>query len=152
MSAIPRTALLLGLAGLLPFFAGAWLANGATPSVPENTYPLIVPTDGTKLVISYGSIILSFMSGCLWGFATRAKASDQIWAYGLSVLPALYVFFAISGAAADQITGLIIGFIAILAFDALYQRKGLAPPWWLRLRLMITVFVTLSLAVTLHST
>lgn len=141
-SQIPRPALLLGLSGILPFAFGALLALSPQPEVREGTYPLIVPSDGIALMTSYGIIILSFMSGCLWGFAARSETHH--WRnYGLSVLPALYVFFFVGGSDAEQLMRLAFGFIAILALDAAYMRWRLAPHWWLTLRVIITTIVVL---------
>ena len=52
---IPAPALLLGLAGLIPFFAAAaaqWLV-----------LPVIDSGAGLRLAVAYGAIILSFLGG-----------------------------------------------------------------------------------------
>ena len=139
-SQIPRPALLLGLAGILPFALGVLTALTTAPVEPDGTFRLVTPQTAPDLMISYGKIILSFMSGCLWGFATRSE-THQWRNYGLSVLPALYVFFFVGGSDAEQLMRLAFGFVAILALDAAYMRWRLAPHWWLTLRVMITAIV-----------
>lgn len=151
MHTIPRSALLLGLAGLIPFLWGALVASGTMnmhmggPDDP-NGYPIIVAQDGPKILLSYGAVILSFMSGVLWGFATRAAPPDRLWAYGLSVIPALWVFFN-NGAPDAQLWRLAIGFLGLLALDWLYFRRGLAPDWWLWLRIPLTLVVVSCLVI-----
>lgn len=138
---IPRPALWLGLAGILPFVIGTRLSFAPYPTpLHEGHYAIFFPSDGFALVFAYGKLILSFMSGCLWGFATRSETHH--WRnYGLSVLPALYVFIFVSGSDDEQLFRLGVGFIAILALDAAYMRWRLAPHWWLTLRVMITIIV-----------
>ncbi|MBS8271966.1 DUF3429 family protein, partial [Halomonas litopenaei] len=66
MNTIPRSALLLGLAGLLPFLWGA-----ATVLLPDlamwGQMTLGGRFIGPYVQLFYGAIILSFMSGVLWG-------------------------------------------------------------------------------------
>ncbi|MCC5999522.1 MAG: DUF3429 domain-containing protein [Pararhodobacter sp.] len=126
----PRIALLLTTAGALPFLVGVAMILGFWPG------------EGRALVQAYGVVILCFMSGVLWGFSARG-APD--WAYVLSVLPALYAFFfslrhpwAMEGQALSH---LIAGFVLVLVLDMIFQARGLAPRWWLTLRVPATVVV-----------
>lgn len=143
MSGIPRSALLLGLAGLLPFIFGAIVAASPEPVVDPHTYPLIIPKDGRGVLLSYGVVILSFMSGVLWGFATKAEGERATLGYGLSVIPALWAFFMTGG----SLVNLIIGFVGLLGLDAVFARWGLAPDWWMRLRVGLTSVVVICLLV-----
>ncbi|MHA6263156.1 DUF3429 domain-containing protein [Arenibacterium sp. CAU 1754] len=151
MRSIPRAPLVLGLAGLIPFVWGALVSGGlvwahmGTPG--QDGYPLIVLSDGPKILISYGTVILSFMSGVLWGFAARGDPG-RVWPYLLSVLPALWAFFN-GGSVADQLGHLTQGFLGLLLLDWLYVRQRLAPDWWLWLRVPLTVVVILCLTVGL---
>jgi hypothetical protein len=142
MLGIPRTALLLGLAGLLPFLAGALtVATGFEITSGEggtNTSPFDVLASGRALLLHYGIIILAFMSGALWGFAAR---SDQHLPYVLSVLPALWALFATTGPETAALLNLALGFTALLGLDGWFTMRTLAPPWWLRLRLLLTAVV-----------
>ena len=73
---IPRAALALGLAGLLPFAYG--LATILSPALAEATIRTIGPRfAGQYVLIAYGTVILCFMSGVLWGFA--AKGAERSW-------------------------------------------------------------------------
>lgn len=141
---IPRSALLLGLSGLIPFLWGAatTLYGGFAEAIPIVVSPGFT---GPSVLVAYGAVILSFMSGVLWGFATRAKDRQGL-GYALSTLPALWVFFMAQGSTQSAIIALIAGFLGLLILDGLFARWGLAPAWWMRLRLLLTSIVVLSLA------
>jgi hypothetical protein len=146
MTRIPAPALILGLAGLIPFVWGA--LNVAWPQSMLWGGDLIPPMFmGAYVSVTYGTVILSFMSGVLWGFSTRAQGREAAVGYALSVIPALWGFFAVNGTLADATVNLAIGFAALLLLDYSFQRQGLAPAWWMRLRLLLTAIVLACLAV-----
>lgn len=148
MEGVPRAALLLGLAGLIPFFWGAatLVSEPLATFGAEHLGPRFI---GPYVQLSYGKVILAFMSGVLWGFATRAEGQVATTGYGLSVLPALWAFFMVGGGPISAGINLITGFIALLGLDYMFWRQGLAPPWWMHLRVLLTVCVVGSLAVGL---
>ena len=135
MTRIPRAPLLLGLTGVLPFGWGA--LTELVPALGDWSWSTIGPRlTGRTLLLLYGTVILSFMSGVVWGFATRAEGRRAAVLYGLSTLPALWaVAFGFSTLL------LALGFLGLLLLDRHAQRAGLAPPWWMRLRLLLTVLV-----------
>lgn len=146
MTGVPRPPLVLGLAGLLPFFYGA--ATILIPAVAELGMSLLGPRFvGPYVLIFYGTIILSFMSGVLWGFATKAEGAEAARGYALSVLPALWAFFFVGGGEERALYVLGTGFLGLLALDRIFWRSGLAPEWWMQLRLVLTAGVLLCLAV-----
>jgi hypothetical protein len=137
---IPRTALWLGLAGVLPFaapVAADWLA-GALPSGHS----------WAALQFWYGVVILSFMSGSLWGFAARGGDAAG---HALSTLPALAAFALVAllwpGVVPLPVALLALAalFLALLPLDARTQRRGDAPGWWMQLRLLLTGLVVICL-------
>ena len=144
---IPRTPLILGLAGLLPFLWGALTIM--SPEVQgwavRNIGARFV---GPYVVLFYGAVILSFMSGVLWGFATKLEGSRAATGYILSVIPALWVFFTTGGWPVVAGVALMIGFLGILIIDWFFWRTGAAPPWWMQLRLILTSVVIACLAVS----
>ncbi|PRY93417.1 uncharacterized protein DUF3429 [Hasllibacter halocynthiae] len=141
---IPPAPLLLGLAGLIPFLWGA--ATALSPGLWRWGADLLGQRFVAPFVgLSYGTVILSFMSGVTWGFATRADARAAPALYGLSVLPALWAFFFVGGGPTSAATFLVAGFIGLLGIDWTAQRLGLAPSWWMALRLILTAGVVLSL-------
>lgn len=151
MQAIPRSALLLGLFGTLPFIIGAVLS--ALPDLVANQTgaPIFISKiAGVTILTSYSMVILSFMSGALWGFAAHSAKTS---AYVLSVIPALFVFFnaifafviTATGQGQPTLLPFIFGFAAILILDRSFTKSGLAPAWWLKLRLIITTIVLICL-------
>ena len=144
MKYIPQTPLLLGLAGLVPFVWGA-LTLMSADLMAWSTQVLGARLSGPYVGLAYGVVILSFMSGVLWGFATRATGAFVPWGYALSVLPALWAFFMTGMGPTGSAVSLIVGFVALLALDVLFARQGLTPVWWLRLRVLLTSIVVLCL-------
>jgi hypothetical protein len=145
MTNIPKSALFLGLAGLIPFLWGA--ATVLVPGLAEWGVRAIGPRfAGPYVLLSYGTVILAFMSGVLWGFATRAEGQVAATGYALSVLPALWAFFFVGGGPVSAAMYLIFGFIGLLGLDWMFWRQGLAPPWWMRLRVGLTAVVVFCLS------
>ena len=141
MRGVPISALLLALAGVLPFLWGAGAALALLPPEWENASLLPRALKRPDLLTTYGTIILCFMAGVLWGFATRARGLRAAAAYLASVVPALWPFFMLGDGRAADLMVLAFGFAGLLAFDWGFWRAGLAPAWWLRLRLPVTLVV-----------
>ena len=146
MTPIPRAALGLGLASLIPF---VW---GATSQLSRGLAEIGLAAAGPRFVgpyvsLAYVTVLLSFMSGVLWGFATKATGSAAATGYALSVLPALWAFFMVGGGPVSAALSLMAGFAGLLVLDGLFWRWGLAPPWWMRLRGLLTAVVLACLAV-----
>lgn len=145
MSQIPRPALILGLAGLIPFLYGAlsMLVPGTAGLgrlwSPNHT--------GLALLQIYGIVILCFMAGVIWGFATRAEGRQATLFYALSVLPAIFVFLTAFAQPRPSLVMLILAFLSLLAVDASAARQGLSPSWWMRLRLLLTSVVVICLGI-----
>ena len=146
MMDVPRSALLLGLAGVIPF---VW---GAVTYLSPELQGWGVRAFGSRFVgpyisLFYGSIILAFMSGVLWGFATKTEGAVAASGYALSVLPALWAFFMTGGGPVSSAIALMAGFVGVLAIDWMFWKQGLAPAWWMGLRVPLTVIVVTSLGV-----
>lgn len=145
MNAIPRTALLLGMAGVLPFCWGVLTMRIVELSNFTLAYlgPRFI---GPSIQLFYGAVILSFMSGVLWGFSTNLKGKSAILGYSLSVLPALWAFFSAGSSPEQTARGLIIGFTGLLLIDWYFWSRGFAPAWWMKLRILLTFLVVPLLA------
>ena len=149
MSRIPRPALILGLAGLIPFAWGA--ASALVPALGATGLERLGPRlTGTPALIAYGTVILCFMSGVLWGFAARA-AEHQWRGYRLSVVPALWAFFMVGGGGQAALSALLVGFLALLVMDLQFRIWGLVPPWWMRLRVLLTAGAVLCLGAGIYA-
>ena len=146
MKRIPPAPLFLGLAGLIPFIWGAatYLSDPLAQWGVANLGPRFV---GQSMQLFYGTVILSFMSGVLWGFATKTSGMQAAAGYTLSVIPALWAFFMTGGGPVSWGTNLIFGFLGLLALDFAFSQWGLTPAWWMRLRLLLTSVVVGCLAI-----
>ncbi|MEQ8902218.1 MAG: DUF3429 domain-containing protein [Roseovarius sp.] len=143
---IPRAPLILGLAGLIPFIWGALTV--LFPDLGLWTAQTLGPRfAGPYVMIFYGAVILSFMSGVLWGFAAKAEGTLATTGYALSVIPALWAFFMTGGGPVSAGMNLIFGFAGLLLLDMQFARWGLAPAWWMPLRLLLSAVVIACLAV-----
>ena len=137
---IPTGALILGLSGVLPF---AW---GAVTLLSEEAFNFGIENFGARFVgpliqLSYGVIILCFMSGVLWGFATKMDEKNGSLGYILSVLPALWAFLSMGRGAVSDTISLIVGFLAVLLIDRHFYLLKLTPLWWMNLRIPLTFLV-----------
>nr|WP_314443546.1 DUF3429 domain-containing protein [uncultured Sphingomonas sp.] len=138
-SQVPRPALLLGLAGLLPplaLTAGALLDLGLfAPSMPG-------------FVLTYAAVILSFIGGTWWGFASRQQRPG--WGLlGISVVPSLAGWAAIfSFQPPTALFALTVALVATLALDAVLVRRRLAPGWWMKLRVPLSLGLALCCALS----
>ncbi|MGD1881554.1 MAG: DUF3429 domain-containing protein [Paracoccaceae bacterium] len=146
MNRIPPAPLILGLAGLIPFVWGAatYMSDDLQAWGAANLGSRFV---GPYVQLFYGSVILSFMSGVLWGFTTKASDMQAATGYALSVIPALWAFFMTGGGPASAATNLIFGFLGLLVLDFAFSQWGLTPKWWMSLRLLLTAIVIACLSV-----
>ncbi|PRY20266.1 uncharacterized protein DUF3429 [Aliiruegeria haliotis] len=146
MTGVPRTALLLGLAGLIPFLWG--VLTRYSPALQDLTLSLAGPRFvAPYILLYYGTIILAFMSGVLWGMATRADGEVASLGYALSVIPAIWAFLFTGTGPVSSAGYLIAGFLGVLGIDWFFWRNGLAPSWWMTLRVPLTAVVVLCLGV-----
>ena len=137
---IPTGALILGLSGVLPF---AW---GAVTLLSEEAFNFGIENFGARFVgpliqLSYGVIILCFMSGVLWGFATKMDEKNGSLGYILSVLPALWAFLSMGKGPISDTISLIVGFLAVLLIDRHFYLLKLTPLWWMNFRIPLTFLV-----------
>ncbi|MFV1440173.1 MULTISPECIES: DUF3429 domain-containing protein [unclassified Phaeobacter] len=149
MSRIPPAPLVLGLVGLIPFVWGALTTQIPALQVWGASH-LGARFVGPYVQLFYGSVILSFMSGVLWGFATKTSGMQAVTGYALSVLPALWAFFMTGGGPTSAGINLIYGFAGLLLLDYAFYVWRLTPSWWMQLRLLLTGIVVASLAVGVY--
>jgi hypothetical protein len=125
----------LGFAGLIPFW-GLSLAHGADVKFgPELTHSAIATALAT-----YAATILSFLGGIRWGLAI--KTANQTLAardYSVSVLPQLLGWAALSLPDPWRLVALALLLVALGGVDHDLVARGLAPAWFGRLRLILSV-------------
>ncbi|MES2978133.1 MAG: DUF3429 domain-containing protein [Pseudomonadota bacterium] len=118
----------LGVAGLIPFLAGAlavWLAPPGWRLLAANA------------LLAYGALIVSFLGGIHWGLVMRgreAAPAQLVW----GITPSLLAWAAVL---MDVPWGLWLtaaSLVACLAVDRMvYARQGVAA--WIGLRTLLTV-------------
>ena len=148
MTKIPTSALILGLAGLIPFFWGTATYLGFGLENSKLNW-LNEKYTGASINLTYGTVILAFMSGVLWGFATNVSDNRRPIGLILSVLPALWAFFTFHGILSNPFVGLIIGFFGVFIIDVRFYFWHMTPDWWLSLRSILTLFVIICLSINL---
>jgi len=103
----------------------------------------LVP-DGGEIIeaeYGYGDFIEKAEDLAEGGFATRAPERQAPVCYALSVIPALWAFFMAGGGPVSAGMNLVFGYLGLLALDWQFWRWRLAPDWWMRLRLPMTLAV-----------
>ena len=139
---IPTAALVLGLAGLIPFAAGAaslWVR-----------LPLLPPETGLRLVVIYGAIILSFLGGIRWGTAIGPyDTGRQAPEFAASVMGSLAGLSAAFLPAIPALAMLIAGFLMQGLWDVMSVDSGRLPAWFGRLRMILTAGVVVALVAAL---
>ncbi|GAN53342.1 hypothetical protein Tasa_009_137 [Tanticharoenia sakaeratensis NBRC 103193] len=152
MKRLPLLAYVLGLGGLVPFvlIALAMLLFGSFKPVPHLG----------AAMLAYGGAILSFLGAVHWGLALEQKAIvvpgaariDSLRLL-LGVCPSLVAWIAVYiGTTHDFRVGVLIeimGFIATYAVERTAGKSGALPAGYLRLRMVLTTIVCLSLAASL---
>lgn len=133
MQLTPRLALLLSLAGALPFIAGAAVLWAG---------PAAYAPSALQAIITYAAVILSFLGGVHWGFGFRhsaAPASLFVW----GVVPSLLAWVA---AIMPAYAGLVVHGAMLLVCYAVdrrvYPTQGAAH--WLTLRFRLSSVASLS--------
>ena len=141
-TSIPGAALLLGLAGLIPFVAGAASLWSLLPPIGAEA--------GLKLVIGYGAIILSFLGGIRWGTAIGPyDGARQALEFSASVLGSLAGLAAIFIPSVPALTLLIAGFLMQALWDVTSVEIGRLPAWFGKLRMVLTGGAIISLTTAL---
>lgn len=133
--AMPGVPSWLGGLGLVPFVAGAVLAN-----IPQTA------DVGLWLIVSYGAVILSFLGGIQWGVAlTRENGLSP--AFILSNVISLAAWCALLLPPYLALMVLGAGFVAALCIDFVLIALLRLPGWFLGLRAVLTVGVLAAIAV-----
>lgn len=134
-NSIPRSALLSGLAGLIPFWAAPALALMHVMS------DVSIATEAAMYTI-YGAIILGFLGGVRWGVAMQAQTTPPGRILILAVLPSVLGFGAVFVHwSMGEIWGwtlIILGLAAQLAWDRVAVSRTVLPAWYGRLRILLT--------------
>lgn len=140
---IPLEAQILGVGGLIPLVAGV-AAHIATPE--PFGFPLV------RTILTYAALVLAFLGGIHWGFASSAFAhdanrSEATRVLALSVLPAFAGWIVVLLPAAIGAPILAVAFVWVLLLDRASAGLGYAPSWWMHLRIRLTAGVVILLLI-----
>ena len=132
--AVPPAALVLGYAGVLPFL-GCALAMWLLPPAGAAAADLALR--------GYGAVILSFLGGAHWGLgmAGHGGGGTGPTRLGAAVVPSLVGWVGLLLPAVAGLAWLALAFAGQYAADRAATRRGLAPGWYPRLRLPLTLLV-----------
>lgn len=140
-STIPKTALLLGYGGLIPFVTlsiATWILT---------SHWLV---EVHEALLLYASIILTFMGAIHWGVAmTRSSVPNSVH-LSISVIPALIAWFAFFTTQTINYMILYISFAGLCLIDSKGSKQGDLPGWYPKLRVPLTTVVVISL-ISAHS-
>ena len=131
LTTVPIGAVLLGVAGLIPFLGFAALAVSGTDGGLS-----IIGLSPRTILSAYGAVIASFLGGIRWG-AAAARGSGNA-DYLVAILPSLIAWAALAAPAPWDLR--ILGALVLLwgLVDQDLARRGLAPAWMGRLRLILS--------------
>ena len=124
---------LLGYAGVTPII-GLLILGWTTPAWQQQSL---------TLACSYGALILSFLGGIHWGFATSGIASMKILVP--SVAPSLWAWAALACPQAITLWALTFGLLLFYLYERRTSWVDKLPRWYLPLRLKLTLGLSLGL-------
>ncbi len=137
---VPIAAGVPGVLGLIPFFAAAALYVWGEPQMAG---PALL------WLLTYACAVLSFLGGLRWGYE-MARPSPRLGVMMAACVPPLvaWALLALPFLTAPWQIG---GFIGALVLQWLWD-SGSAdlPPWWSRLRTLLTLGAGLALGVALE--
>jgi len=141
---MPQAALILGVAGLIPF-------------VGLTTFLILAP-DAAGLgarafhmaLVTYAALIASFLGGVRWGNAL-SRPERQTSEFVIAVLPSLVAWLGLATPRPYDLMMLIGVFLALGISDVGLTLSGGAPRWYGRLRVGLTAIAVSSLIVALFN-
>lgn len=138
---VPAPAWVLGAAGLVPFFAGALVYAFGPP---------VYAGPALLALLTYAAVILSFLGGVRWGVEVMRTDRPRWIAMIGSNLPPLMAWGLLAAPFATpqwQLSGFLVGYLAQWLWD---QTSPSLPPWYARLRTLLTFGAAVALGVALE--
>jgi hypothetical protein len=134
-AAVRTPALVLGIAGLLPFVG----LCAVLFFWPHPFHGMVY-----RALNAYGAVILAFVGALHWGMSLREFRGSRAegWIALLSgVVPAVLAWAAILLPSQTGLRLLAASFVACLAMDVRFASRHEVPPWYFRLRAGLTAVV-----------
>ena len=135
---VPKSVLTISLLGLVPFVIGSFLSFKFNIT-PQRESELLL-----RASLQYASLILCFMSGCVFFSCTNeTEKTSYLWR---SIIPVILSIFALSF---PLVTGFILalGFLYILEIERKLFKSQIMPLWWISLRVPMTILVLIFLII-----
>ncbi len=139
-STVPQAARILGFFGLVPQLVTLFVVIS---DHDRYTYA------AQALAFAYAALIVSFLGGIWWGLAAKTPTPPG-WLWVAAIFPSLFAFasflpWAFGGAwPGPSLIMLGSGLLASLLVDLQLARVGLAPRWWMALRVPLSLGLGLS--------
>jgi hypothetical protein len=138
---VPKPALWLTAAGAVPFVCLAIAAFAADT---------VAGVDVRSALAGYGAVILSFLGGVQWGFASARVGTPEAEPVSarrltISIVPPLIGWAALLLADPFRLMLLAVAFLAVLMTDMAQAGRGETPPWWPSLRMPVSGVVIAAL-------
>ncbi|GEO99490.1 DUF3429 domain-containing protein [Methylobacterium haplocladii] len=140
LTTVSMGAVVLGIAGLIPFLGFAALAvSGSDGGLGT------IGLSPRTILSAYGAVIASFLGGIRWGAAAARGAGNAD--YLLAVIPSLLAWAALAAPAPWDLR--ILGGLVLLwgVIDQDLTRRGLTPVWMGRLRLILSALSGITLLI-----
>jgi Protein of unknown function (DUF3429) len=138
---LPRPAVVLGVAGLLPFIGCAVQIATGQPLGARLTGPALYA------LLIYGAVVLSFLGGIHWGLAVASADRSDGWRrYSLSVIPSFAAWAAVWIGGRVGLVTLAAGIAVWCLYELWSTGLGEAPAWYGRLRAALSLVVVAALA------
>ena len=141
---VPWGASIVGLAGLLVFFALALVIAFGSPTLAINAY---------LQLIHFGALMLAFIGAIHWGLAIGAKGHGVAvpsWWYFASALPLVLGWLTLALVSPTiKILLLMVGFFVSFMLDVSATARDHAPLWYKNFRKFMTIGVLIALSVSL---
>lgn len=137
----PASPLTLGLLGLIPFWAlTLMILTGLRFGFAAETLRFALG--------AYGATIVAFLGGIRWGVAVRASQNEGTTDFVVSVVPQLIGSAALLLAERPRFVVLAATILCLGVLDQGLVRRGLAPAWFGRLRMILSLGAGAALLVT----
>ena len=140
----PAAALVLGLLGLIPFFAGAGVYAWGPPNLGG---------PGLLTLLAWSAATLSFLGGARWGVEIAARPEPRWSVLAASILPPAAAWLLLAAAPLAYTERQLGGFLAAFVLQWLWDLTAKDPPrWYGRLRTVLTAGAVLALTLALWKT
>ncbi|GJE59477.1 DUF3429 domain-containing protein [Methylobacterium trifolii] len=140
LNPVPISAVVLGVAGLIPFLGFAALAvTGSDGGIGGFGF------SPRTMLSAYGAVVASFLGGIRWGAAAARNGGNGD--YLVAIIPSLVAWAALAAPAPWDLRVLGVLVLAWGLIDQDLPRRGLVPRWLGRLRLVLSGVAGMSLLV-----